>query len=368
MAASKALALSAEELTALGTTVAEAMEGEDSEAASLREALGRVDDPAALALAVLFHDLGKGQGGGHVVRGARIATRIAQRIGLPDAVASDVVFLVAKHLVMSQVSQRRDLTDPVVLDGFAETVGAVDRLNMLYVLTYVDVNGVGPGVWNRWKASLLQELYAKALARIRGGAATGGEPEERIVLEEKVVEALHPEFLRRDVDEFLTHLPDRYMRSIPTDAIARHFEMTRELAGKSVVIDWRPSGRSPYTVLSVCVRDAPGVLARLAGALTGQGLDILSVDVFTRDDGIALDVFRVSESLGSAAVQAVEEKRFRAIEKEIEAALEGRADLDGAVERQRTRPKTPEEDLDPSRRPVRGRRRGGEDGSGGSCG
>src|SRR5690606_33214456 len=251
----------------------------------------------------------------------------------------DVVFLVGKHLVMSRVSQRRDLSDPAVIRGFAETVGTPDRLRMLFLLTYADISGVGPGTWNDWKAALLYELYEGALRVLAGpvGASAHPHADGHASHADRVLAELDPAFLRSDVEEFLAHLPDRYTRLVPPEIIARHFDMTRAIGSRPLVADWRPSERGPYTVLSVCVRDARGVLGRLAGGLTGAGLDILSVDVFTRDDGLVLDVFRVSEAMGPGPVAPVSEERYASITGDLEAVLVGRTDPAAAVERQRAR-------------------------------
>jgi len=311
--------------------------GERTDAlALLGEALDQVRHPGRLALALLLHDVGKGQGGNHVTRGAAMARRICTRLHLEDEAAADVVFLVNKHLVMSRVSQRRDLMDAAVVRGFAETVETEDRLRMLFVLTHADISGVGPGTWNDWKAALLCDLFDRSLHALRGL-----EPRHLAgdgVLEERVLEALgHPEILRSDVEEFLRHLPARYPSLVPPEVIAAHVEMVRALGPRPVLTDWRASDRGPYTVLSVCVPDARGVLGRLAGAITGAGLDILSVDVFTRDDGVVLDVFRVSDAMGAGPVQPVPEERWKEITGEIEAVLEGARDPAEAVERQRAR-------------------------------
>ena len=298
-------------------------------------ALERIEDPGRLALALLLHDIGKGQGGDHVTKGAAIARRVCRRLGLSEQAAGDVVFLVAKHLVMSRVSQRRDLTDETLVKGFADTVETVDRLRMLFVLTYADIRAVGPETWNDWKAALLCELFDRSMAHLSEDGTTA--PERRADLAERVLTELHPEFLRSDVERFLEHLPHRYGRLVPPDLIARHFEMARHLGSLPALVDWRTSDQGPYTVVSICVRDARGLLGRLAGALTGAGLDILSVDVFTRDDGLVLDVFRVSEAMGPGPVHPVPESRYEEVSREVQAVLEGTRDPAQAVDRQRTR-------------------------------
>lgn len=312
---------------------------EDEGSAHLRAALEGVRHPERLALALLLHDVGKGQGGSHVVRGAEVARRVCRRLGLDAEAAEDVVFLVHKHLVMSRVSQRRDLGDAEVVRGFAETVGTPDRLRMLYVLTHADMRGVAPGVWNDWKAALLHELYERTRPLLEGDGAEAA-PVPSAAGEaflDAVVEHLDPEFLRSDVEEFVGHLPDRYRRLVPPALAARHFEMVRGLGSRTLLADWRPSTRGPYSVLSVCVRDRHGLLGALAGALTGAGLDLLSVDVFTRDDGLALDVFRVAEAHGGRRMEPVAPEREADVLRALEEVVSGTRDPSEAVARERSR-------------------------------
>jgi [protein-PII] uridylyltransferase len=310
---------------------------EDARLALLRSALEATGDRGVLVLAALLHDIGKGRGAGadHATRGAAIARRVCRRLGIAERRLEDVVFLVQKHLVMSRTSQRRDLTDGALIQGFADTVGTLDRLNMLYVLTYADTAGIAPDSWNDWKAALLDELYLKTLPRVAGDPSGLVPTDARTALEDRVLRELSPEFLRSDVEEFLAHLPARYVRVLSPELIARHFELTRELGERSLVADWRDSAKGPYTVLSVCARDEAGLLAHMAGALTGAGLDILSLDVFTRDDGLALDVFRVSQATSEAAVQPVAEEVRALVMEALDATLRGELDPALPVERRR---------------------------------
>jgi [protein-PII] uridylyltransferase len=314
-------------LEGLDRVVTDAQDELDPFARALRE----VKDPVRLALGILLHDIGKGHGGSHVPRGTRIAQDVCQRLGLEAEASADVVFLVQKHLVMSQVSQRRDLSDEALIQGFAETVGTIDRLNMLLLLTFADSNAVGPGIWNDWKGALLWELYSKTRDHLSGERPAAERHRER--LEEKVVAKLLPEFLRSDVENYLALFPDRYLRAATPGAIARHFRMSQTLGARPLVAEWRPASDGRHTVLTVCARDAPGLLSRLAGTLTGHGLDILSLDAFTRSDGLILDTFKLCET----GVMPVRPERWPAIDLDLVAAVEGRHDVEAAVVRARSR-------------------------------
>src|SRR5207248_1627155 len=100
--------------------------------------------PLVLMLGLLFHDLGKGLGPDHSARGAELVRAYAQRIGLDPADAQDIEWLVAAHLKMSHISQRRDLEDQQLIESFARETGTPDRLEMLYLLTYADMASVSP--------------------------------------------------------------------------------------------------------------------------------------------------------------------------------------------------------------------------------
>ena len=158
----------------------EVVEGRPRALSRFHEVFRELEDPAPLFLGLLLHDIGKGRReGGHSARGARIAEGVCRRLGLDRRQTDDVVFLVGQHLVMSQLSQRRDLSEARLVEGFAREVGTLDRLNQLLLLTYADHCGVGPGIWNEWKATLLWELYGRTRARLTGqpaapGSARGG--------------------------------------------------------------------------------------------------------------------------------------------------------------------------------------------------
>ena len=111
--------------------------------------------------------------GAHVPRGAALAARACARLRLDRRAAEDVVFLVRNHLLMSHLSQRRDLSEPSLVQGFLSEVQTLDRLNMLFLLTYADYRAVAPGIWNDWSGALLWELYARSSAQLTGAATPG---------------------------------------------------------------------------------------------------------------------------------------------------------------------------------------------------
>ena len=300
----------------------------------LAKVMDEIGSVGPLYLSVLLHDIGKGHGAGHVQKGVRIAERICGRLGLDQQTTDTVRFLVSNHLLMSHLAQRRDLSEDQLVKEFAARVGSAERLDLLLLLTYADMSGVGPGVWNDWKASLLWELFTRA--RRLFGKEDLAEPDsgDIDVIKETVIEELLPQWPASEVERHLAMLPERYMRASDPSQIARHFRLVQALGDSSLSADWRTLEDLQCTELTICSRDSSGLFARIAGALTARGINILSADLYTREDGIVIDMFKV-RLLKSA--HPVRPEQWSKIEQDIIASIEGRYDVLAAVEKWRAK-------------------------------
>ena len=313
-------------LTAIDALDAVASPGPERGRERLHDVMDEVAQPGALYLALLLHDVGKGRGPGHVRRAAKIAERVCARLGLEAGLSADVVFLADTHLEMSRISQRRDLREPGLIEEFARRVSTVDRLNMLLLLTYADQRAIGPRVWNDWTASLLWDLYERTRAHLTPSAW----PAESAGARERAVRQLEAEYPPSEVQRHFALVPDRYLRATEAADIVRHFRLLKRLEEAPLVTEWHAAAQA--TDLVVATRDHPGLFAQLAGTLTAESLDILSVDVYTREDGIALDLFKVRALPGPGPVPA---ERQAPIEEALRAAVAGGVDVAAAVERRR---------------------------------
>ena len=289
--------------------------------------LDEVEDAAPLYLGMLLHDIGKGRGGGHVERGAALAPRVCARLGLEERVAEDVVFLVAAHLEMSQLSQQRDLSEPALAASFAERVGSLHRLNLLHLLTYADHRAVAPGIWNEWKGTLLWELYHRTRQHLAGHPAEGLPGE---AARARAIEDLRREFPEEDLERHFALLPERYLRATDATHMARHFRLVSHRGGAPAAFEWRDLSDGHCTELTLVTDDRPGLLARVAGTLTAHGVNILAVDLFNRSDGVVIDTFRLSEV---SSHRPVKPERRASVEQDVKGALAGTHDVEAAVAR-----------------------------------
>ena len=305
---------------------------EDRRRAHLRAVFDEIEDPALLYLSLLLHDIGKGQGSGHVARGVQIAERICRRLQLSAKDAAKVVLIVRHHITMAHISQRRDLTEPQVAAQFAAQMETLDALNMLLLLSYSDMNGVGPGVWSEWKGNLLWDLYEPARLQMAGSEAPPHGAARIAQLREKIMASLEGHLPLSGVERHLALLSDRYVRTASPEAVANHLRLIEELESDAFRWKWVQHGRT-ITELIVCARDRHGLFADIAGTLTAQGVEILSAEINTREDGVAIDVFMLRTA---ATHQAIESRKWITIERALRAAIRGESDVAALVEKWQT--------------------------------
>jgi len=144
------------------------------------EVIQQIKKRELLYLAALFHDIGKGQGGAHSIIGADIALTFCQLHRLDEEDAELVSWLVKNHLIMSMTAQRKDITDPDVINQFAQLIETTEHLNNLYLLTVADIRATSPNLWNNWKDSLLQNLYHHTYMALDRGLENPKEKAEAI--------------------------------------------------------------------------------------------------------------------------------------------------------------------------------------------
>ena len=129
----------------------------------------RPEHRAVIYITTLLHDIAKGRPEDHSIAGAKVARRLCPRLGFNAADTELVAWLIEEHLTMSTVAQSRDLSDRKTIENFAAVVQSVEQMKLLTILTTADIRGVGPGVWNGWKAQLLRTLYYETEPVLTGG-------------------------------------------------------------------------------------------------------------------------------------------------------------------------------------------------------
>ncbi len=271
-----------------------------------------------LYVALLLHDIGKGSGFDHSEYGAEIAETVCQRLGLSDEECELVVWLVRHHLLMSDVAQKRDLTDPRTVRDFARVVISPTRLKLLTVLTVCDIRGVGPGVWNNWKASLLRTLHDETLQYMTGGGQAKGRPQREKAAKLALADTLSgwsSEEIEKECDRHYapywlgfdgrTHgIFAELLRNLPDDE-----------AGISIELDESRAATQACFALA----DHPGVFTRLTGALALVGANVVDARSYVTSDGFATAAFWLQDSEGNP----YEKSRLGRLRRSVERTLKG---------------------------------------------
>ncbi|HUH39727.1 MAG TPA: bifunctional uridylyltransferase/uridylyl-removing protein, partial [Castellaniella sp.] len=202
-------------------------------------------------------------------------------------------FLVRDHLTMSQVAQKRDLSDPQVIHDFALRVGTQRALAALYLLTVADIRGTSPKVWNAWKGKLLEDLYHQTLA------ALGGErPDTHTILTQRK-EAAAAEIRRMGLrdesrDAFWSQLDVAYFLRHDANEIAWH---TRHLYHRhqaaEPVVKARVLGQNEALQILAYAPDRDDLFMTICAYFDAHGLSIQDARIHTTRKGWALDSFIV---------------------------------------------------------------------------
>jgi [protein-PII] uridylyltransferase len=239
--------------------------------------------PDLLLLGAWLHDIGKGFPGDHTEVGEVIIEQIATRMGFPVEDVSVLVRLCRYHLLLAETATRRDLSDPGTIRMVADAVGDVDFLHLLRALTEADSRATGSSAWSDWKARLILELVDRTASLLAG------------------------------------HRPP----DIVGFPYVRHLSlMDRVRTTRSIVIEVVDGDELGELVrCSVAAPDRPGLLAALAGVFSLHGVEIVTADAWTSDDGIAVDDLRVVRRVGG-------ETNWTRVENDLKAALDGSLDLD----------------------------------------
>jgi [protein-PII] uridylyltransferase len=296
---------------------------------------GEVEKRELLLLAVLLHDIGKGEGGNHSEKGAAMIPTLARRMGLTKEDTERLVFLVRHHLLFAHIAQRRDLHDEKMIIQFARQMGTSENLKMLYLLTYADLKAVGPDVWTDWKAMLMEELYEKTFAVLERGDFKYEARSERVKnVRKKVLEILEGEYPAPQIKEELKALSTRHVLSNPLSALADHTRMLLTL-GKSVFVSRiRHETEGGYSTFTVCTLDTPGLFSMIAGVMAANGFNILGAQIHTSTNGKALDILQVNSPQGFVIM---DESRWERMEEDLRKVIQGKVRVKELVEK-RSRP------------------------------
>lgn len=257
-----------------------------------------------LFIAGLYHDIAKGMGGDHSQLGIGIARGFCERHNLPAWDTNLVCWLVENHLVMSSTAQRKDITDPEVIQEFAETVQDQVRLDYIYTLTVADINATNPTLWNGYKAALMSQLYNETKKLLRHGLEVKVDKAEYIAENQNhaIARLAETGLSREETLNIWTDIDEEYFLRESIADIARH---TAAIANHTntdeplVLIEDTVSRRENEGATQIFIHtpNREYVFASIVTAFDLLGLDVVEARI-ARSTTHAFDTFMVLEANG----------------------------------------------------------------------
>jgi [protein-PII] uridylyltransferase len=293
----------------------------DSDYPQVPQWLDGISDQEVLLLAGLIHDVGKGGGHGHALRGGEMAVLIGARLGLTKEERELLSFLVTHHVLLTDSAARRDLDDEQMIQNCVSVIGSVELLKLLMLHSFADLRATGPVAWEYWQSLPMLELYQSLLHRLKEG-----DPDEKAAaarirfLRRRVGELLDEEATPEELDHYFEQLVPRYLFSATAEEMVSQFRLERRL--KETAISWQVQEKQGKWELTVMSRQPLGFLARVAGVLTLNQLDIRKAKTQTKKNGVALQIFEV------AALDPKVEVSWKRVMADFEKTLQGRLALE----------------------------------------
>jgi len=263
-----------------------------------------LSSPEPLLLTALFHDIGK-VGKSHARKGVGITRNILKRFHYDKERTEDILFLIGHHLLLVETATRRDLNDEKVVVQCARTIEDMERLKMLYLLTWADSRATGPRAWNEWIANLVQELFFKVLHILeREELATPDVSRNVHRKKRKVHQMVSSGMDSFQLDRYFEVMSPRYLLNSTHRDIVAHLEMTKQfeeqlknLGSGAFFLEAKKDESGGCWEVTFMAKDRPGLFSDIAGVMALNSINILSAHIYTWQDGTAVDIFRVSEPL-----------------------------------------------------------------------
>ena len=304
-----------------------------------------LERPGLLYLALLLHDVGKSAShkkGAHAEASAEMAMRAAKRLHLDESASHALRLVIENHLLMASLSQRRDLDDAAVIKNFARQIETPENLNLLTLLTFADSQGTSDKLWNGFKDSLLWQLYSHSMPLLSGGTEfrRAGQKQREALMQE-VRELASKQISGEELDAHFATLPPRYFEIHTAQEILDDLELAHRFMHRlilegdralSPVTAWLDEPDRGYNLVKICTWDRAGLFGKIAGSLSACGLNILTAQIFTRADGIALDEFFVNDAKTGNLASREQHDKFAAL---LEKVLVGEeVDLRALIKKQ----------------------------------
>ncbi len=296
---------------------------------TLHELVKDISRMDVLSFGILYHDIGKGEGKGHVQKGAPLIRQAGTRLGFTPVEVDRLEFLELSHLIMTHIAFRRDLEDQNLIIQFAKAMRNMELLNMLYVLTFCDVKAVSPEAMTDWKASLIEYLYLKTREVLQKGTFTREKASALVpkVLND-VLSLLTDEEEKRKCREFFAIMPSRYLLSASPSLIAHHVRLWEKFLQEPIVFEPRVLEKEGVNEVTLLTWDTKDLFSRMTGLFAAHNLNIVEAQLTVSSQGHALHTFKITDHEGKPIPDS---DRWVRLENDLRDILQGRIKIENLV-------------------------------------
>src|SRR3981189_72050 len=168
-------------------------------------------------------------------------------------------------------------------------------MKLLTSVPTADIRGVGPGVWNGWKAQLLRTLYYETEPVLTGGFSEVNRA-QRIAMGQAEFRAAFTEWPELELNTYIARHYPAYWLKVELPRKIRHARFLRasEQAGNKLAINVGFDEARGVTELTILATDHPWLLSIIAGACASAGANIVDAQIYTTTDGRALDTIAIT--------------------------------------------------------------------------
>ena len=268
------------------------------------------DEKLIVKITTLFHDTGKGRKQDHSEVGAKLIIPFLKKMKMSQDMQDRAVILVKHHILMSNVAFKENIYNEKTLYKFMSKVGDVKNLNMLYILTYSDINGVGGGTYNSFNSKLLKDLYKSAL-EVAQNSHRITDAKKRLTIEKRVQNLLEFKQLARTLQKKILTIESNlfFFKHTPKNIIevAQKAQETKEYS-------FTLKNENSLTI--EIFKKIPLNLGFLLASLSH--ISVASMEIFTLFNDIKY--FKIE------FIQKIDESELFLVEKKIDAAFDMRKD------------------------------------------
>jgi [protein-PII] uridylyltransferase len=290
------------------------------------------DHRVILKLACLLHSLEKEGEETSTLQTRASLSRVFDDLALTPEQRELLAFLVGQLHALNEIAFHQDIHDPTIIRKLGQISETPQKLDLLLLMSYAELNAVAPGTWTSWKKILLTELYQRTRNYLVRPESLEEKPQTtRQAVYSKLSDQLHKEA----IDQHLKTMPDDYLHSADSNDIVDHIRLVEKKGEDDFAIQFvdHPSGE--FFDLTLCGQSNSGLFKDLVGTLTARALNILSAQIFSRQDGLVIIVAQV-DSQAAINIFGSVEKVWKEIEKNLKDLLDQTTTL-RALLKERTR-------------------------------